>query len=82
MDLKTRKRLSLLILLLGLPGYLVIAWMLLAWIDDSWGRLPLWAEFLVVVGLGIVWILPFRGIFRGIGKGEERAASALIWGLP
>lgn len=71
MDLKTRKRLSLLILLLGLPGYLVIAWMLLAWIDDSWGRLPLWAEFLVVVGLGIVWILPFRGIFRGIGKGEE-----------
>ena len=35
MDLKSRKRLSLLILLLGLPGYIVIAWMLMAWIDDT-----------------------------------------------
>ena len=55
MDLKSRKRLSLLILLLGLPGYIVIAWMLLAWIDDGWGRMPVWAEFLVIVGLWHLW---------------------------
>ena len=71
MDLKTRKRLSLLILLLGLPGYIVVAWVLLAWIDDTWGRLPIWAEFILIVVLGIVWILPFKRIFSGIGKGEE-----------
>lgn len=71
MDLKTRKRLSLLILLLGLPGYLIIAWMLLAWIDDTWGRLPIWGEFLIVVALGVVWIMPFKRIFTGVGKGEE-----------
>ena len=71
MDLKTRKRLSLLILLLGLPGYIVIAWMLMAWIDDTWGRLPIWGELLIVVGLGVLWILPFKRVFSGIGKGEE-----------
>ncbi|WBU61492.1 DUF2842 domain-containing protein [Paracoccus albus] len=71
MDLKTRKRLSLLILLLGLPGYIVVAWVLLAWIDDTWGRLPIWGEFILIVVLGIVWILPFKRIFTGIGKGDE-----------
>ena len=71
MDLKSRKRLSLLILLLGLPGYIVIASMLMAWIDDTWGRLPMWGELLIVVGLGILWILPFKRVFSGIGKGEE-----------
>lgn len=71
MDLKTRKRLSILILLLGLPGYIIIAWMILGWISDTYGRPSWWVELLVVVGLGIVWILPFRNIFRGIGKGEE-----------
>lgn len=71
MDLKTRKRLSLLILLLGLPGYIIIAWMFLAWIDDTWGRPPIWAEGLIVLALGFVWILPFKRVFSGIGKGEE-----------
>ncbi|SDD62424.1 Protein of unknown function [Paracoccus isoporae] len=71
MDLKTRKRLSLLILLLGLPGYIVVAWVALAWVNDRFGRLPIWAEFLLIVVLGIIWILPFRRVFTGIGKGEE-----------
>jgi len=33
--------------------------------------MPIWAEFLVIVGLGILWILPFKRVFSGIGKGEE-----------
>ena len=70
MDLKTRKRLSLIILLLGLPGYIVIAWMVLAWLDGRFGRLPWWAELLVIVVLGVVWVLPFRRVFSGVGKDE------------
>lgn len=70
MDLKTRKRLSILILVLGLPGYLIIAWMILGWLSDTYGRLSWWAELLVVVVLGIIWILPFKRIFTGIGKDE------------
>ena len=51
MNLKTRKRLSLLLLVLGLPGYIVVAWMLSAWVNDSFGRLPIWAELLLFVAL-------------------------------
>ncbi|MCQ0969868.1 DUF2842 domain-containing protein [Paracoccus sp. TK19116] len=70
MDLKTRKRLSLIILVLGLPGYVVIAWMLLAWLGDRFGRLSWWAELLVIVVLGVIWILPFKRVFTGVGKDE------------
>ena len=65
---KTRKRLALLILLVGVPLYIIAAVSLVNWADARWGRLPIWGEFAVYVGLGILWILPFRGIFRGIGQ--------------
>jgi len=61
---KTRKRLSLLILLVGLPLYIVAAVTIVTMLD----RPPVWAEFLVYVGLGFVWALPFRAIFRGVGQ--------------
>lgn len=70
MDLKTRKRLSILILVLGLPGYIIIAWMILGWLGDRFGRLPFLAELGVIVVLGIIWILPFKRVFSGIGKDE------------
>lgn len=70
MDLKTRKRLSLLILVLGLPAYIMVAVTLVNWMDSRWGRQPIWVELLVHVVLGIVWIMPLKRIFTGIGRGE------------
>lgn len=70
MDLKTRKRLSLLILLVGLPLYVVVAVSLVNWMDARWGRQPIWIELLVYVGLGLLWAFPFKRIFTGIGRGE------------
>ncbi|MFV0386306.1 DUF2842 domain-containing protein [Paracoccus sp. (in: a-proteobacteria)] len=70
MNLKTRKSLSLLILVLGLPAYIVVAVTLMNWMDARWGRQPFWIELAVYVGLGIVWILPLKRIFTGIGRGE------------
>lgn len=70
MDLKTRKRLSLLVLLLGLPAYIIVAVSLVNWMDARWGRQPIWIELVVYIGLGIVWILPLKRIFTGIGRGE------------
>lgn len=61
---KARRRLALVILLLGLPAYVVVAVTVLSLLD----RPPLWLELLVYVVLGIVWALPFRAVFRGIGK--------------
>lgn len=65
---RTRRRLALLILVIGLPLYIIVAITLLNWLADPQGRLPFWVELLVFIGLGFLWALPFRGIFRGIGQ--------------
>lgn len=70
MDLKTRKRWSLVILLIGLPLYLALAWFLVNWIYDTWGRMPILLEFVVYVVLAIAWVFPCKRIFTGIGKEE------------
>ncbi len=64
----SRRRFALLILLVGLPLYIVAAVSLVGWIDGRFGRPPIWAELLIYVGLGFLWMLPFRFVFRGIGK--------------
>lgn len=61
---RTRKRLSLLILVLGLPLYIGLVWGIMGALD----RPPIWLELLVYIGLGFLWALPFRFIFRGVGQ--------------
>lgn len=69
---KTRRRLSLLILLVGLPAYIVIAVSLVNWID----RPPFWVELGIYIGLGIVWMLPLRAVFLGIGQPDAETKQA------
>lgn len=67
---RTRRRLALLILLVALPLYVVAAVTVVGWFD----RPPFWLELAVYLGLGIVWALPLRGIFRGVGRADPDAA--------
>lgn len=66
MRYKTRRRLSLLILLIGLPAYIVVAITILNWLD----RPPIWVELLVYIGLGILWAFPLKYVFKGIGQSD------------
>ena len=66
---KARRRWSLVILLIGLPLYIVAAVTVVNMLE----RPPVWLEFLVYVALGIVWALPFKAIFRGVGKADPDA---------
>ena len=66
---QTRKRLALLILLVGLPLYVVAAVTVVNWLD----RPPIWAELLVYVGLGVLWAYPLKPIFKGVGKEDPDA---------
>ncbi|MEM8631428.1 MAG: DUF2842 domain-containing protein [Pseudomonadota bacterium] len=68
---KARRRWSLVILLVGLPVYIVTVVTVMNWL----GRPPLAVEFLVYVLLGIVWALPFRFVFRGIGQADPDASK-------
>ena len=61
---KTRRRLALLILIVGLPVYIVTAVTLVNWID----RPSLLVELAVYVGLGFLWMVPLKPIFKGIGQ--------------
>ncbi|MFN3642061.1 MAG: DUF2842 domain-containing protein [Gemmobacter sp.] len=68
---KARRRWSLVILLVGMPLYIVAAVTLMTWLD----RPPVWLEFLIYLALGILWALPFRFVFRGIGQTDPEAAD-------
>lgn len=63
---KARRRLSLLILVVGIPAYIVAAVSLVALFE----RPPIWLELLIYAGLGIVWALPLKAVFKGVGRGD------------
>ncbi|MBT7905904.1 MAG: DUF2842 domain-containing protein [Marinovum sp.] len=63
---KARRRWSLVILLIGLPLYVVVAVGVIGLFD----RPPIWLELLIYVTLGVLWALPFKFIFRGIGQAD------------
>ena len=66
-----RRRLSLVLLLVGLPLYVVAAVTIMNRLD----RPGLLVELLVYVGLGVVWALPFRFVFLGVGRPDPDAAE-------
>ncbi|GIX15086.1 MAG: hypothetical protein KatS3mg118_3045 [Paracoccaceae bacterium] len=62
---RTRRRLALVLLLVWLPAYVALAW----WVMGSIERLPWALEIPVYLVLGLAWALPFRFVFRGVGRG-------------
>jgi hypothetical protein len=63
---KARRRWSLVILLIGLPLYIGVA----VWLVSLFERQSLWIELLIYVGLGVLWAIPFKFIFKGIGQAD------------
>lgn len=66
---KARRRWSLVILLIGLPLYIMVAVTLVNMLD----RPSVLVELAIYVGLGFLWALPFRFVFRGIGQADPEA---------
>ena len=61
---KARRRWALVVLLVGLPVYIVVAVNLV----DLFDRPHFLIEFAIFAALGIVWALPFKALFRGVGQ--------------
>ena len=61
---KSRRRWSLVILLVGLPIYVVASISLLSFFE----RPSIFLELFTYVALGILWALPFKYVFRGVGQ--------------
>lgn len=66
---KARKRWSLVILLVGLPAYIIACVTVITLLD----RPSFLVELLVYVVLGILWALPFKFVFKGIGQSDPEA---------
>lgn len=66
---RARKRLSLLVLLVGMPVYVVVATTLVGWLE----RPSILVELAIYVGLGILWIIPLKRLFLGIGQPDPDA---------
>ena len=66
---KARRRWSLVILLIGLPVYIVVA----VSVVNLFDRPPILVELLIYVALGLLWALPFKYVFRGVGQPDPDA---------
>ncbi|WP_407492747.1 DUF2842 domain-containing protein [Pseudooceanicola sp. MF1-13] len=66
---KARRRWSLIILLVGLPLYIILAIGLIGLFE----RPSILLELAIYVGLGILWALPFKFVFKGVGKEDPDA---------
>ena len=63
---KARRRWSLIILLIGLPVYIVASISILSLFE----RPPILLELFIYIALGILWALPFKYVFRGVGQND------------
>lgn len=66
---KARRRWSLVVLIIGLPLYVVVAVSVVGLFE----RPSFLLELVIYIVLGILWALPFRALFRGIGKPDPDA---------
>ena len=67
MSYKLKRRLSLLILVVGLPVYIVLILNLIS----SFDRPNFVVELLIYLLSGVVWAFPLKSVFRGVGQAEE-----------
>ena len=69
---KARRRWSLFVLLVGLPIYVAALWFLLSLLE-AW---PVWAQIAVCLVFSIVWALPLKSVFLGIGQADPDAGRS------
>ena len=67
MSYKLKRRLSLLILVVGLPVYII----LIVNFTSSFERPNFVVELLIYLLSGVVWAFPLKSVFRGVGQAEE-----------
>ncbi|WP_306115192.1 MULTISPECIES: DUF2842 domain-containing protein [unclassified Roseovarius] len=74
---KARRRWALIILLVGLPIYIVVAVTLTDWLRANVYDGPqILLELVVFVVLGFLWIVPLKPIFKGVGQADPDAEDS------
>lgn len=68
---KARRISAVLLLVVGLPVYIVASVSIIALFD----RPPILVELGVYILLGILWAFPFKFIFKGVGQADPDAPT-------
>ncbi|MEM7239884.1 MAG: DUF2842 domain-containing protein [Pseudomonadota bacterium] len=71
MSYRARKLACLAVLVIGLPLYIFVATTVVGLFE----RPPIFVELGIYTVLGILWALPFRSLFRGIGREDPSAGD-------
>lgn len=71
MSHRIRKILALIVLLIGLPAYIVLAVTLVGLFE----RPSFWVELAIYVGLGVLWAVPLRSLFLGLARPDPSATD-------
>ena len=66
---RQRRKWSILILVIGLPLYILFVWGLIGMLP----RMNVVLEMLIYAVLGVAWALPFKSVFKGVGKADPDA---------
>jgi hypothetical protein len=66
---KARRRWALFILVIAVPLYIVVV----VNVIELFERPPFLLELAIYVVLGIVWALPLKALFRGVGQPDPEA---------
>lgn len=66
---KARRRWSLVILVIALPIYILVA----SWAITLLDRPSILVELLIYAVLGVIWAIPLKAVFKGIGQPDPDA---------
>lgn len=70
---KAKKRWALAALVLGLPIYIVITVTVIDLLREATGRPNVLVEFVIFAVAGVLWALPLKPIFKGVGREDPGA---------
>lgn len=70
---KAKRRWALIILVIGLPVYMILASVLATTVLGWLGRPSILLELVIYVGLGVLWVFPLKRVFMGVGQADPDA---------
>jgi len=68
---RARRIWSIIVLVVGLPLYIIVA----VNVVEMFERPSFLVELLIFVALGIIWMLPLRFVFLGVGRADPNAPN-------
>ena len=73
---KARRRWALIILLIGMPLYIIFAIAGVALLFSYTGRPSIAIEFADLCNFRRFWVVPFKKVFMGVGQADPDAAPS------